>query len=280
MVGFLAGASALTSIAGGLKGLFGSNKPEQPDIRKNMMEQAQGARLAAAQQGFNPLTMLQYGQPGGAGFNAGGGGAPVLASIDAITSGLSGIDDVMSGDAARRRQADQLEIDLAKVKLDQARAGVTVASAPQPVASGVGSGPSPLGTRPQTVAQTNSGSATPNGFGPKPAWATGRTLDVAPVTNSPGVFELQNPWTNDKPITIPGEGEPWGVDELATAVTVGVPQVLRNVIRDERETRQSEEPEETRARHKKSAARVIRGETPIPQPGFLGAFDAARKLWK
>ena len=275
MLGIIQGG---LSIASGLKGLFGSKKTEQPDIRRNIMEQAQGARLAAAQQGFNPLTMLQYGQPGGAGFNA-GGGAPALASIDAITSGLQGVDDILSGDQARRRQADQLEIDLAKLKLDQARSGVAVASVPRPAANSVGAGPSPIGRNTARVAQSNSRDATPNGFGPKPAWATGRTLDVAPVTNSPGVFEIQNPWTNDKPITIPGEGEPWGLDELATAVTVGAPQVLRNVVRDERETQQSEETEETRARHRKTAARVIRGETPIPQPGFLGVFNAARKIW-
>lgn len=231
MLGAISGA---LGVASGVKGLFGSEEPEQPDIKKNMMDQAAGARLAAAEHGFNPLTMLQYGQPGGAGFSSGGGGTPVLASVDAITSGLQGIDDVISGDAARRRQADQLEIDLAKVKLDQLRSGVTVASAPRPVASGVGSGPSPLGTRPQTVAQSNTQSATPNGFGPKPAWATGRTLDVAPVTNSPGVFEMQNPITGGKPITIPGEGEPWGIDELATAVVVGGPQIAYNAIQDAR----------------------------------------------
>ena len=232
MLGLIQGG---LSIASGLKGLFGGSKePKQPDIRKNMIEQAQGARLAAAQQGFNPLTMLQYGQPGGAGFASGGGEAPVLASIDAITSGLAGVDDILSGDAARRRQADELELDLARVKLDQARSGVAIAAPRQAVASGVGSGTSPLGIRPQTVAQSNTRPATASGFGPKPAWATGRTLDVAPVTNSPGVFEMQNPVTGGKPITIPGEGEPWGIDELATAVVVGGPQVAYNAIQDAR----------------------------------------------
>lgn len=274
MFGAISGA---LSVASGIKGLFGSKKPQQPDIADNIRDQAWGARQAAEKFGFNPLTMLQYGQPGGAGFNA-GGGTPPLASVEAITTGLTGIDDIVSGDAARRRAADQAELDLAKVRLDQARSGVMVGMPTPPVASGPGAASSVYTGRPMRVAQSNSVSA-PAKFGPKPQWATGRELDVAPVTNSPGVFELQNPWTNDKPITIPGEGEPWGIDELGTAVTVGAPQVLRNIIRDERETRQSEEPEETRARHKAQAARVIRGETFIPQPGFLGVFQAARKLW-
>ena len=52
MLGLIQGG---LSIASGLKGLFGGSKePKQPDIRKNMIEQAQGARLAAAQQGSIP----------------------------------------------------------------------------------------------------------------------------------------------------------------------------------------------------------------------------------
>lgn len=227
--------SAGLGIATGIKGLF-SSKPKAPKERSprdGILSQAQGAREAADQYGFNPLTTLNAGA--GQGFiMTGGGGTPVLASIDAITSGLAGVDDILSGDQARRRAADQLELDMARLKLDQARSGVMVATPPRTVASGVGSGTSPLGPRTQTAAQSNTRSA-PTAFGPKPAWATGRQLDVAPVTNSPGVFEMQNPVTGGKPITIPGEGEPWGIDELATAVVVGAPQIAYNGIQTIRE---------------------------------------------
>uniref|UniRef100_UPI0025F93377 hypothetical protein n=1 Tax=uncultured Sphingomonas sp. TaxID=158754 RepID=UPI0025F93377 len=59
--------------------------------------------------------------------------------------------------------------------------------------------------------------------------APGRKQEIDPVINSPGVFEIQNKATLGMPVTIPGEGEPWGVDELATAVVVGVPQIVGNL---------------------------------------------------
>lgn len=145
--------SGIGSVLGGLGGLFGKKKSATPAL--NMLSQAKGAREAAAQYGFNPLTMLQYGQPGGA--MGGGGGASPLASIQMITDGLKDIDDITSGDAARRRAADQLNLDLAQLKLDQARSGV-VATVPHYAVDGVGPGPSPLGVRPVTVAQTHGGS--------------------------------------------------------------------------------------------------------------------------
>lgn len=142
--------SGIGSVLGGLGGLFGK-KAMGP--RKNIISQAKGARQAAELTGFNPLTLLQYGQPGGA--MGGGGGAAPLASVSMITDGLKDIDDVTSGDAARRRAADQLNLDLAQLKLDQARSGV-MAVAPQMAVNGI-SGPSPLGVRPVRVATSHGG---------------------------------------------------------------------------------------------------------------------------
>ena len=155
-MGFLAGlASAVSAVSG----LVGAKKkpPKQPSPKDNILSQAEGARAAAEKFGFNPLTMLQYGQSGGA--MGGGGGPPPLASLEILSSGLMGLDDVVSGDAARRRQADQLEIDLAKIRLDQARSGVFQVQ-PQAV-HGVGSGPSVLGRRSAVYSQDNVRPAAP-----------------------------------------------------------------------------------------------------------------------
>lgn len=109
---------AAFKLGSAIGGIF-KKKKKAPTPRDNMMSQARGARDAAEKYGFNPLTMLQYGQPGGA--LGGGGGPPPLASIDLLTGALADINDITSGDAARRRAADQLEIDLAQVKIDQAK---------------------------------------------------------------------------------------------------------------------------------------------------------------
>lgn len=127
LIGTLVGGAKVLS---GLSGLFGKKK-KAPSPRDNIMSQAQGARDAAAAYGFNPLTLLQYGQPGGS--MASSGGAPPLASIDLLTEGLSAFDPEAKAERDRQRQADELNLDLARLKLEQARSGVVLAP---PVAPG------------------------------------------------------------------------------------------------------------------------------------------------
>lgn len=170
--------SGIGSVLGGLGGLFGKKKKD-PTPAQNLLSQAQGARQAADQYGFNPLTMLQYGQTGGA--MGGGGGSPSpLASIQLLTDGLKDVDDVVSGDAARRRAADQLNLDLAQLKLDQARSGV-LAVAPDYAVNGI-AGPSPLGVRPVRVTQSAGG---PRGGGN--AASGDRPVQGLPLAVSGGV---------------------------------------------------------------------------------------------
>lgn len=151
IAGALPVVSGITEVIGGITGILGSKKDKEKSPRDNLLSQAQGAREAAEKYGFNPLTMLQLGQTGGS--LSGGGGAPPLASIDLLTSGLRGLDDIASGDAARRRQADQLELDLAKIKLDQMRSGVLQVT--EQASHGVGTGPSPLGRASGVYSQSN-----------------------------------------------------------------------------------------------------------------------------
>lgn len=233
MVDFSTAASVF-KVGYGIGNLLFGKKKKSPTPAKNIMSQAQGVRAAAEKYNFNPLTLLQYGQPGGA--MVGGGGPAPLASIDLITGGLTELDDWASGDRARRRQADQLEIDLAKLKLDQARSGVLA----------IGPSVSPLGRRAETIPSggaiftkpraTLAKSVAPRAQAAKPSFeepnaiAPGREKDVVPLSNSPGVFEIQNTLTGGQPITIPGDSEPWGIDELATAVVVGAPQVFDNIV--------------------------------------------------
>lgn len=276
MVGFLAGASALTSIAGGLSGLFSSNKGA-PSARENTVKLAQGARQAAERYGFNPLTMLQHGAAMGGG--GGGGSAPPLASIELITGGLRDLNDVASGDAARRRAADELELDLAKVRLDQARSGVNTAPATfgrravtQPANGGA------VFTQPLAM---RTGAASPAlSIGPsrvENVIAPGRPKEIDPVINSPGVFEIDNRVTGG-PITIPGEGEPWGIDEAATALLIGGPQAGLNWGRATvAETKKW--PEMTAEEKEKSSTAKVNKNLRKHPPGTAGLWSRAIDLW-
>ena len=133
-------------VLGALGGIFGGKKKERSPSW-NIRSQAEGAREAAREQGFNPLTMLQYGNPGGS--MSSGEGGPPLASIDLLVGGLSDLGSVWSGEAAQRQAADRLALDLAQLKLDQARSGVVAVVAAGASASVGGSAPV-LGERPAT----------------------------------------------------------------------------------------------------------------------------------
>ncbi|MBJ2153309.1 hypothetical protein, partial [Paracoccus sp. IB05] len=126
--------SGIGSLAGGVAGLFGS-KRKNPSPRDNIMSQAAGVSEAADAYGFNRLTLLQYGQPGGTGLANNG---PPLASFQMISDGFREIGDVTSGDADRRRQQENLKLDLAKLEIERLQAGKA--------ADAVG-GVSPLGSR-------------------------------------------------------------------------------------------------------------------------------------
>ncbi|WP_131725660.1 hypothetical protein ACTTAL_09400 [Rhodobacter capsulatus] len=143
-MGLLAGIGSVLSGIGAVGGLFGKKAPNAAD---NIDLQALGARRAAEKYGFNPLTLLQYGQPGGSLATA--GGPPPLASLEFLGEIVSDFDPEVKADKERQRQADQLNLDLARLKLEQARSGVVIA--PQSAVQSVGQGPSPLGRRPVTV---------------------------------------------------------------------------------------------------------------------------------
>lgn len=194
-------------VSGGLKllgGLFGGGK-KSPTPRKNMLSQAQGAREAAEQYGFNPLTMLQYGQPGGA---MGAGGAPPLASSDLILGAMQDVSDVLTGETARRDAANKLELELGRRKIE-AMSGL-LAVAPSAAAT-VGDGLPTIGRRaamavtpstqlrfPQVFNDQVSLQAGPDGGVASPAprldrgsgaFVNGWRLDSAPGWSPASVFE-------------------------------------------------------------------------------------------
>lgn len=122
-----------TLIAGGFKlaaGLFGSKKAPTPS--QNIVSQAHGARKAAEKYGFNPLTMLQYGQPGG---SMAQGEASPLASLS-ILGDI--IEEKYGQDGQDRREHNALSNELLTLQVQNARSLMGVA--PTSAVAGIGNG--------------------------------------------------------------------------------------------------------------------------------------------
>lgn len=217
----LLGAMA-PKLLGGIFSLFGASRARS-QAKKDASNKFVDLRNAAIKGGFNPLTALEA--TGGSGFGAYPSSAPPLASVELLTGALEAGADELSGDAGRRRSADELNNDLAVLRLDQARSGV-VAYRPPSAANSMGGQPSLSGRVTPTVATTRGGFP-PLGFGT--AITGPRPVQVQPVSNTGGVIQIENNITGG-PVYIPGDGgEPWGWDELATALLVGAPQVVANI---------------------------------------------------
>lgn len=145
-------------LSGGMKllgGLFGNSEAKREGKAARAWELNQQEfgllrmRHAAELAGFNPLTALNA-TGGGPSFPGGGGSSgPALASQAFLTGAMTDFSDVVSGEASRRRAANDLEIALQKVKLEALRSGV-VQVKPSATAS-VGSGLPVLGKRSATV---------------------------------------------------------------------------------------------------------------------------------
>lgn len=210
-------------ILGGAKllgGLFGKKAPTPSD---NIVSQARGARKAAELYGFSPLTMLQYGQPGGA---MGGGGTPPLASAQLMLEGLSDVTDVLTGKTAQDAAERRFNLDRAKLQLEQARSGV-VTYVPPNAAKSMG-GTTTVGERPVSVGTPAVSSPTaPLSAGDN--WLTpGRETKISPTENLPLIMEVENAATGG-PINVLGsDGEVLGLSELAALGIQAIPQMANN----------------------------------------------------
>lgn len=114
-----------------LSGLFGNSSAKKARARALEDEKQKFVRLREAAElgGFNPLTALQA---AGAGFGANiPSGAPPLASIELVKNAITDFGSWATGAEAKEAARQELELDLAKIKLDQARHSASRAVAPQ-----------------------------------------------------------------------------------------------------------------------------------------------------
>jgi len=193
---------ALIGAAGSLLGgLFNKSPSAYKQSRQGILGQAAGAREAAAQYGFNPLTLLGVSSPIGA---ASGPmmGSSISDAFSLLADSLANRPGVGEKEALTRENADLR---------DQLRQQTL-----QPQVPGIY--PRMLPPRPRPVAAQ----AAEDNVDP-----LNRPVDVVDDTNISGWSAIQNRGTAGA-VWVPGSGEPWGLDEAATAFLFGTPQVAWN----------------------------------------------------
>lgn len=218
MFGLVSGlVGAGLSFIGGKK-----NRKSQERIhaREQYLNSPQGIRDEAEKAGFNPLTVMNSGRQFGAGY------APQFGNEYAALG--QGLADAATGYEQLQIQRAELELETQRLKELQK------ATAMGPKVAGIygprNGGNNKNGSR--SVSGRSGGSrndgSTSDTIGSMAHLAPDRELEVSPFTSGAGVIELSNKGTDliGGPIAVPGDdGEPWGFDELLTAVVAGVPQV-------------------------------------------------------
>lgn len=198
---------ALLPILGAVSSVIGAGAAwrqanrRNPTVEDNIHDQARAAREAGKEYGFNPLTLLQYGQTGaGAAGAAVGGGAPVLGSISLVADAIRDVDDWASGDRDRRIAQQELDLDMRRIALEQARSGVVVGPR---TATSWDNDPSPLGRRAVTEVTPNTAQVTTapprmsvDGMRPLPersAVDLRREIDHEEIKSHSGIMTIDNP---------------------------------------------------------------------------------------
>lgn len=166
-----------------------------------------------------------------------------------------------------------------RVQIEKLRSGVVASPVAATAVQSVSPVPSPLGRRADVQATPTTAAAPPKFSQGENPVAPGRKDDIAPLTNSPGVFEVENAMTPYGSITLPGEGEPWGFDEGITAAVVGAPQIVyqagKKTIDDVKDSR-DDTPEEASERRRKA----VRDNFLKYPPGMVGIYSRAIDLWR
>lgn len=200
---------------GAVAGLFGK-KPKDNTLNSTIagiVGQARGVDQASRESGINRLTLLGASSPVP---SMTAGGPPPLASVALLG-------DVINQDKERKEDEafNKLQTELLSLQVDRARSLAKVA--PVSAVAGMGGTPALTGN----LATRVSASPVRGTFGAPNILDARREKTTTPITNSAGVMEIDNFLTMG-PIVVPGDSEPWGFDELATAVVVGIPQVALN----------------------------------------------------
>lgn len=198
-----------------LGGLFGRKSQKKEIARAEYNNSPQGIRDRAEAAGFNPLVF--------AGPGTGTGYAPVMGN--ALSNALMSTGELLSGGIA---QAESLKLQKSALEIEKQRLEKLVAKTTlRPNVPGLYGGSNVNSSKTTRRLSDPVGDGTALGG---TQWiAPGRPVKNESYSSGPGLTEVQNKVTGKQGIVVPGaDGEPWGIDELATAVVVGLPQMIYN----------------------------------------------------
>jgi hypothetical protein len=193
-------AGALIS---GAFGLFSQRRAEKTAKKaaskvtpaKNIVSQFDGVVAAAKKHGFNPLTVAQLGNPSGSAA-AGAFAPPPLTSNELLMSSLNDMADIVSGETARRNAANDLELDLARIKIDQLTSGGGLVARPPAFNSPEGSSNAPASSNNSfRLGRNTSDFHNPRGLSylGNLVRDEARSDQVTPALNDGGVSYVDNP---------------------------------------------------------------------------------------
>lgn len=208
--------SIIGAIIGGAVSLIGGRKARKDQAAAradaNYRNSPEGIRANAEAAGFNPLVFAGPGTGTGAQY------APVFGNEYAQAGAL--ISDAFAQEEALKIQRSELE--LQNKRLEEIVKQTTLTPDVPGIYGGRNDGGSSRNSLP--VAGRMGGQSGAGGT----SWvAPGRDVEVSPYSSGAGLTEINNVLTPGAGIVVPGsDGEPWGIDEVATAVVAGAPQVV------------------------------------------------------
>nr|QJB21559.1 MAG: DNA pilot protein [Microvirus sp.] len=194
-------------LLGGLFGGGGDHSPAKPD--ENLVLHAKGARDAAKQFGFNPLTLLGL---GGQGYGPSRGAPPLASALEGFGAFLS---DNFGSEANTRKEHNKLQTELLRLQVDKARSLSAVA----PPSAVAGMGGAALGARRVAVNSGTAGRVGSDGPFSLNVLTGDREVKQTPTEDISGFMKVRNAMTDEDGFYVPGsDGEPldiWQVPVVA-----------------------------------------------------------------
>lgn len=203
---------------------------QRADMLEDRLNTGVHAVQAAERSGFNPLTMLGAMGATNLGVQM-GDTAPPLASVQLMTNALEQGMSELTGEASQKRARSELELDLAKLRLEREKVEGQQAALRQSDSfhSATQLGKGIAGKVPgQPWVNKKLGLY-------EPGTSAGREVDVVPQSNKSGFSTYENNWTGG-PIYVLGEDFDGDISSMIMAAPQAAPQIGANwgsIHRDE-----------------------------------------------